>query len=318
MKSVCLAILNYNGVHHLEHLLPSAIEAVADFGQPCPIVVLDNQSTQNDQQWVQKHFPGVNFIRAPRNEFMFSYNWLAEQRREEVMVLLNNDVRLTKGFLQPLLQHLDAPDVFSVCAKSLSWDGAAATCGPAKLLQVHGFYRWHYETERQEFAHTLFSSSGFMAVDREKFLQLGGFCRLFYPMYCDDLDLGFRAWRRGWRSIYEPRSVLYHRDSGSSASKWVQENHLKNSLLFEWANLPLEGHRLERLARTVNIMRHHLMHGKIEWPRIWFKTWWSWVQVRKKYRHFKINKVELRRIQAQIASPVRSPDEQAPRNNPGD
>ena len=274
MRTVCLAILNYNGVRHLEHLLPSALEAVADFGQPCPIVVLDNQSTQTDQQWVQKHFPQVEFIRAPRNEFMFSYNWLAEQRREEVIVLLNNDVRLTRGFLQPLLQH-------------------------------HGFYRWHYETDRQELAHTLFSSSGFMAMDRRKFLALDGFSRLFYPMYCDDLDLGFRAWRRGWRSIYEPRSVLYHRETSSSASKWACENLLKNSLLFEWANLPMEGRRLERLARTANLMRYHLMRGKAEWPRMWFKTWWSWVQVREQYRQCKINKAELVHIQAQIDSPVR-------------
>ena len=305
MRTACLAILNYNGVRHLEHPLPSALEAVADFGQPCPIVVLDNQSTQTDQQWVQEHFPEVEFIRAPRNEFMFSYNWLAEQRREEVIVLLNNDVRLTRGFLQPLLQHMDAPDVFSVCAKSLSWDGKAATSGPARLLQHHGFYIWHYETDRQELAHTLFSSSGFMAMDRRKFLALDGFSRLFYPMYCDDLDLGFRAWRRGWRSIYEPRSVLYHRENGSSASKWAFENLLKNALLFEWANLPMEGRRLERLARTANLMRYHLMRGKAEWPRIWFKTWWSWVQVREQYRQCKINKAELVHIQAQIDSPVR-------------
>ena len=144
-----------------------------------------------------------------------------------------------------------------------------------------------------------------MAMDRLKFLTLGGFSRLFYPMYCDDTDLGFRAWRRGWRSIYEPQSVLYHRENGSSASKWVQENQLKNSLLYEWANLPLDGHRLERLARTANLMRDHFMHGKTQWPRIWFKTWWSWIRVRQEYRHCKIDRAELNLIQSLIAKPVK-------------
>ena len=43
-----------------------------------------------------------------------------------------------------------------------------------------------------------------MAVDRNKFVELGGFNRLFAPAYCEDVDLCFRAWRQGWRCIYDP------------------------------------------------------------------------------------------------------------------
>ena len=50
-----------------------------------------------------------------------------------------------------------------------------------------------------------------MAVDRNKFVELGGFNRLFAPAYCEDVDLCFRAWRRGWRCIYEPDSDVWHR-----------------------------------------------------------------------------------------------------------
>src|SRR6266850_1764818 len=80
-----------------------------------------------------------------------------------------------------------------------------------------------------------------MAVDRRKFIELGGFNRLFYPAYGEDLDLGFRAWRRGWRCIFEPASVVYHRESASfdtsegSPSKDLMRHA---QFLFQWASLP--------------------------------------------------------------------------------
>ena len=48
MKTVCIAILNYNGVEHLKHLMPTVKQAVAVFGRPCPVIVLDNCSTHDD------------------------------------------------------------------------------------------------------------------------------------------------------------------------------------------------------------------------------------------------------------------------------
>ena len=215
-KSVCLAILNYNGVNHLEHLLPSVPAALEGYEGAVSVVVLDNRSSKGDGEWMAKHYPQYEFITAPKNEYMFSYNWLAGQRSEDIFILLNNDTRLTKGFIARIARHFFADDVFSVCASSLSWDGDEKTCGPAGLRRERGFYRWPFECGRQELCHTVYSSSGFMAVDRRKFLEIGGFSRLYYPMYCDDLDLGFRAWRRGWRSIYDPDCVVYHRETGAA------------------------------------------------------------------------------------------------------
>jgi GT2 family glycosyltransferase len=304
MKSTCLAILNYNGIAHLEHLLPSALAAVDSYEHACPIIVLDNRSTQRDAEWTHEHFPTIEFIRAPKNEFMFSYNWLAQQRKEDILIFLNNDTRLTNDFIGPLVRHLEKPDVFSVCAKSLSWDGATATCGPARLRKHRGVYWWDYERSKQELSHTLFSSSGFMAVDREKFLQLGGFCRLYYPMYCDDLDLGFRAWRRGWRSIYDPGSVLYHRENGSGESKWVRENMYRNSLLFQWSSLPLKGLRYQRTLKTVHFMLNSFRKGQPEWFTVWTKTWFFWLKNQHHYQSMKTSHTELATINAQMDSPV--------------
>ena len=118
----------------------------------------------------------------------------------------------------------------------------AVTSGPARLKFNNGFYSWKFDTQHQRTCHTLFTSGGFMAVDRNKFVELGGFNRLFYPAYCEDLDLCFRAWRRGWRCIYEPASVVWHREQGTwsaTQNSRATQLTLKHSLFFQWASLPM-------------------------------------------------------------------------------
>ena len=98
MKSVCVAILNYNGKKHLEHLLPTVCAAAEKFPGACEVVVLDNQSSDDDVAWIEREFPSVQAIVAPKNDFLFSYNWLAQQRTEEILVLLNNDLKVAPRF----------------------------------------------------------------------------------------------------------------------------------------------------------------------------------------------------------------------------
>src|SRR5262249_55929765 len=181
MKSVCLAILNYNGKKHLEQLLPTTSTAAEKFPGTCNVVVLDNQSTDDDVAWIGRKFPSVQAIVAPKNDFLFSYNWLVQKRGEDILVFLNNDLKLDRDFLSPLIRHFESPDVFSVSAQSHDWDGVGATSGPARLEFRNGFYSWRFDTQHQKTCHTLFTSGGFMAVDRKKFLELGGFNRLFAP-----------------------------------------------------------------------------------------------------------------------------------------
>jgi GT2 family glycosyltransferase len=303
-KTVCLAILNYNGINHLEHLLPSIPDALVGYDATVSVVVLDNRSSKGDGEWMKAHYPQYEFVSAPNNEYMYSYNWLATQRSEDIFILLNNDTRLTPGFFEKITRHFVADDVFSVCARSLSWDGESVTCGPAPLERKHGFYRWYYDFSKQELAHTIFSSSGFMAVDRKKFLEIGGFSRLYFPMYCDDLDLGFRAWRKGWRSIYDPESTVYHRENGSGESDWVRHHLLRNALLFEWSSLPTRQFAVERGMRILNLILKNLMHGNAQWLSSWLEARNIWARERKNYKQTKISEEEYQTLLVRLASPV--------------
>ena len=307
MKSVCLAILNYNGRKHLEHLLPPAIVAAKNYSGQCSVLVLDNRSPDPDVEWIRREFPSVQVVVAPENDFLFSYNWLLAQLPDEIVVLLNNDLRVDAQFIEPLIRHFESPDVFAVSASSYDWEGRERTSGPARLTFQNGFYGWSYDCTRQELCHTLFTSGGFMAVDRKKFLELGGFNRLFHPAYCEDLDLGFRAWRRGWRSIYEPASVVWHREQASrkvSPGARLKKLHLRNSLLFQWSSLPMTRDRIVRYWSMAKIVVGGLIRGEKIWFEVYLRTWRDWRKIRKQFLGLKVSEPERAAIQKAIAAPV--------------
>ena len=107
-----------------------------------------------------------------------------------------------------------------------------------------------------------------LAVDRVKFLTLGGYDSLYHPGRIEDLDLGFRGWMAGWRGYYVPESLAYHRGFGSFGPAFGASGcdrlALRNTLLFAWKNLG--GRRLAaHLAGRSAILA--ALHAKRQRPR---------------------------------------------------
>ena len=305
MKSVCLAILNYNGRKHLEHLLPTVCMAAKEYASACSIAVLDNRSTDDDVSWIGREFPSVETIVAPENDFLYSYNWLAQKRTEDVLVLLNNDLKVNPNFLTPLIRHFESPDVFSVSARSYDWQGVEVTSGPARLAFKDGFYSWNFDTLHQKTCHTLFTSGGFMAVDRKKLVELGGFNRLFHPAYCEDVDVCFRAWRRGWRCVYEPDSVVWHRHRatwGNHAINSLNSLELRNLLLMQWSTFPMNKGRWARLQSLLKLFTGAVRSGDFLWIKTYPATLFKWLALRRHYRWMKVDDRELGQILLRIGA----------------
>ena len=93
-----------------------------------------------------------------------------------------------------------------------------------------------------------YGGGGSCAFDRRKFLELGGFDDLLAPFYLEDTDLGYMAWKRGWKVLYQPRSVVHHEHRGTIGKRFseaqIQSVLKKNFLLFCWKNI----HEWRRLA----------------------------------------------------------------------
>jgi O-antigen biosynthesis protein len=70
---------------------------------------------------------------------------------------------------------------------------------------------------------------------------LGGFDELLAPFYLEDTDLGYMAWKRGWKVLYQPASIVFHEHRGTIGKKftseYIQSVLKKNFLLFLWKNI---------------------------------------------------------------------------------
>ena len=238
---VCVLVLNYNGMRHLDDCLGSLLRAAALYGRPCPIVLVDNRSTDDSVPFTRRTFPRVEVVVSPRNDFLFSLNDVVLGRPEDVVIVVNNDMRFDPGFIGPLVEHFARPDVFGVGAAIRDWDDSADTVGP-RCAQVRQFwfYKW-WRYERQQAALTLEACGGAAAYRRRMFVELGGFDPLFRPGYYEDLDLSYRAWGRGWTVVYEPRSRAFHRESASMRERFGDKAKARllyrNHLLFTIKNI---------------------------------------------------------------------------------
>jgi GT2 family glycosyltransferase len=245
MRTICLAILNYKGLEHLKFMLPSVLDVPEVRHGQCRVVVLDNQSPAEDEQWVKTNYPTIEFVKAPKNDYLFSYNWFCSQIEEDIVIFLNNDMRVESGFLGPLLQHFEGNDVFAVSSLLMNWDGKGYQTGPMKAYLHHGWFYSMPDIGYPNATTTLFCGGGCSAIQRDKFLALGGFDRLFFPAYGEDLDLCWRAWARGWRCLYEPASRIYHRESGTMKDS-ARFHILRSGFLFQWKNLNMRTWRIKR------------------------------------------------------------------------
>ncbi len=241
MTTVSILVLNYNGVEHLDDCLSSLCRAAVAYGGPCRVVLVDNRSTDDSVALTRRRFPQVEVTIAQVNDFLFSLNGVAAARTEEIVVVVNNDMRFDEGFVAPLVDHFADSRVFAVGAAIRTWDGSADTVGPrCARLEQFWFHKW-WSYDRQETALTLEACGGAVAYRRLTFVELGGFDPLYRPGYYEDLDLSYRGWACGWRVVYEPRSVAYHKESVTMIARFGSPGKARllyrNHLLFTIKNV---------------------------------------------------------------------------------
>jgi len=247
-----VVIPNWNGRDLLAQYLPSVIAALAG-NRENEIIVVDNGSADGSAGFVRSAFPGVKVLALDRNlGFGGGSNAGFRAAKNDIVVLLNSDMQVAPDFLPPLLEGFRDERVFAVSCQIFFRD-------PAKLREETGLTQGWWQDGGLKVRHRIdpaiqdlfpcfYGGGGSCAFDRRKFLELGGFDELLAPFYLEDTDLGYRAWKRGWTVMYQPRSVVYHEHRGTIGKRFteaqIQAVLKKNYLLFCWKNI----HDWRRLA----------------------------------------------------------------------
>lgn len=248
MTQTAVVILNYNGEKLLKQFLPSVIQ----HSSPAAIFVADNGSTDQSVQLLRSDFPEVSVLELGENfGFCGGYNRALQAIEAGYYVLLNSDVEVTRGWLQPLTALLDRdPRIAAVQPKILShqhrelFEYAGAGGG---LLDSLGYPfcrgrifdhverdSGQYDDERQIF----WASGACMVIRSEIFHLHGGFDEDLFA-HMEEIDLCWKMNRSHSTVYYSGRSHVYHLGAGTLGYRSPHKTYLnfRNALVVIFKHL---------------------------------------------------------------------------------
>lgn len=246
-----VVILNWNGLDMLKAYLPSVV--AYSQSEDCKVYVIDNASTDASVSYVEAEHPTVGVVRLDRNHgFAGGYDIGLAGIDARYYILLNSDVRVTDGWLKPLVAYMDShPHVAACQPKILSERDHgmfeyAGACGGYIDRYGYPFCRGRIfstierdEGQYDSIADISWASGAALAVRSDVFRHVGGFDETFFA-HMEEIDLCWRIRRAGHAISCVPSSVVYHVGGATLGQENPYKTYLnfRNNLIMLRKNLP--------------------------------------------------------------------------------
>ena len=226
-NSISVVIPNYNGKELLESNLPSVHSALKSSGVlDSEIIISDDASTDSSNAFIKANYPDIILIENKINKgFAGNTNIGILKSQKDLVLILNSDVELTDGYFTYLLKYFDKPDTFGVTGRIVGLDSDRIQDGAKYPKYIYGDIAstTNYICKTQASLYSLFLTGANALIDREKLLEIGCFDEIFTPYYGEDVDVGLRAWRLGYKCYYEHNAVCRHPNSATIKKESVKK-----------------------------------------------------------------------------------------------
>ena len=245
-----VVILNWNTKGYLKKFVPGILHSLE--GTDAELVVADSASTDGSMEMMAEKFPEVRRITLDKNYgFTGGYNRALSMIEAEYYVLINSDIEVQDGWIQPLTETLDRSPEVGACAPKLhSWyerdmfEYAGAAGG---YLDSFGFPlcrgRIMNMVEKDEGqydspADVFWATGACLMIRSSLFRELGGLDDRFFA-HMEEIDLCWRLQLNGYRIRIVPESTVYHLGGGTlpQTSPWKLKLNYRNNLLMLENNL---------------------------------------------------------------------------------
>ena len=276
-----VVILNWNTEGFLKEFLPGLVSSVGKV-DGAEVVVADNASTDGSLRVMQEEFPQVKTIALDKNygftggynkafEALYGNTGSPKEDAPEYFLLINSDIEVNDGWLQPLVDWMDSHPGCGACAPKLhSWqerdkfEYAGAAGGYLDSFGYpfcRGRILSRLEQDKGQYdspADVLWATGACLLVRSSIYARLGGLDERFFA-HMEEIDLCWRMQLEGWKVTVIPESVVYHVGGGTlpASSPFKTFLNFRNNLLMLENNLAKtyalrlykKGHSAEKAAR---------------------------------------------------------------------
>ncbi|RLB00266.1 MAG: glycosyltransferase family 2 protein, partial [Deltaproteobacteria bacterium] len=223
---VSVLIVVYNNLDDLEDCLSSVLDS--DYPN-VEIIAVDNASTDGSPDFIRQNFPSVKLIEYPLNlGFGEANNRAFRLAKGEFVFLLNPDTYLPKDTISVLVNRMEKDSQIGILAPKMLFFQEPRVINSAGIRSNRilyscdrGFLEYD-EGQYDEEAEVISACGGAMLVRKAVIDKIGLFDSRYF-MYYEDLDFGIRSWLAGYKVLYTPKAVVYHRMRASGRSEYLNE-----------------------------------------------------------------------------------------------
>ena len=250
MMKVAVVILNYNGKAFLERFLAQVVASCPDWAE---VIVADNASTDGSADFMRECFPEVRLIENGSNDgFSTGYNLALQKVDAQYFVLLNSDIEVAPGWIEPVVALMDADPQIAACQpKILSYHHKerfeyAGACGGFIDKYGYPFCRGrvfqHLEADQGQYdtpMEVFWATGACMFVRADLYRKFGGLDDSFFA-HMEEIDLCWRLKNAGYKVFCCPASRVYHIGGGTLPKNSPRKTYLnfRNNLSVLVKNLP--------------------------------------------------------------------------------
>ena len=241
---VSIVIPVYNQFEYTWDCLKSIYNNTKDISYE--IIIGDDGSTDRTVH-LERYAKGIKIIRNPENlRFLRNCNHAAKEAKGDYILFLNNDTQVTPDWLSSLLELIESDEKIGMVGSKLVYpDGSLQEAGGIIWNDASG---WNYgrsdDASKPEYNYVRevdYISGAAIMIRHSLWKEIGGFDELFAPAYCEDSDLAFEVRKKGYKVMYQPKSVVIHFEgisNGTDVSAGLKKYQVENSQKFreKWKN----------------------------------------------------------------------------------
>jgi len=259
-RPVTVILPSLDDVDLFERNLPALLEELEGRSLADEVLVVDDTGRDVLAGALRERFPTVRVLARPENGgFARALRTGVEAAKHELLFAMNPDVRVRRGFLDPLVACLAEEDVCAVVPRILLGGAEDKVESLTALVERNGLFEVQQPAlaggaagAALRLSPVAFAVGGACLFRRSDFLATGGYDPLYEPFYWEDVDWCWSQWKRGKRVLYQPASVVEHHHRGTIGRRvgkdFVRAVIERNRLLFSWKHVDVPELKRRHLA----------------------------------------------------------------------